>query len=264
MAELGVREVTLIGGEVYLYDGWTEVVRAIRREGMACAIVTGGKGFDARTARLAADAGVQSVAVSIDGDERTHDRLRGAAGSYSAAILAFDACRAAGIQVAANTQVNRLSMPHLTTVFETIARAGCHGWQVQLTVPAGRAADEPDVILQPYDLLALFPLLAELRRRCDVAGITLLPGNNVGYFGPFEHVLRDFYPAGHNGSCGAGRHGLGIEANGDSKGCPSLPSAKWVGGNLREHRLVDVWERAAALRYNRDRTAASLWGYCKS
>jgi len=31
MADLGVLEVTLIGGEVYLRDDWTEIIRAIRR-----------------------------------------------------------------------------------------------------------------------------------------------------------------------------------------------------------------------------------------
>jgi len=33
MADLGVLEVTLIGGEVYLRDDWTEIIRAIRRRG---------------------------------------------------------------------------------------------------------------------------------------------------------------------------------------------------------------------------------------
>src|SRR5688500_4326168 len=39
MADLGVREIALIGGEVYLYPGWTDVVRAIRARGMQCTMV---------------------------------------------------------------------------------------------------------------------------------------------------------------------------------------------------------------------------------
>src|SRR3954468_3830033 len=41
MADLGVLEVTLIGGEAYLHEGWTEIVRAIRAHGMECTMVTG-------------------------------------------------------------------------------------------------------------------------------------------------------------------------------------------------------------------------------
>ena len=62
----------------------------------------------------------------------------------------------------------------------------------------------------------------------------------------------------------AGRSGIGIEANGDIKGCPSLPTRDWVGGNVREHSLEAIWERAAALRFNRDRTLADLWGHCRT
>jgi radical SAM protein with 4Fe4S-binding SPASM domain len=64
--------------------------------------------------------------------------------------------------------------------------------------------------------------------------------------------------------CGSGRSGLGIESDGTIKGCPSLNTSRWAGGNVREHRLIDIWERAAPLRYTRDRTEEDLWGYCRT
>ncbi len=42
MAELGVKEVSLIGGEAYLRDDWTEIVRHIRRRGMTALLTAGG------------------------------------------------------------------------------------------------------------------------------------------------------------------------------------------------------------------------------
>ncbi len=262
MRELGIQEVALIGGEAYLHDGWMDVVREIRLCGMQSTLVTGGRGMTPERARDAAKAGVQSVAVSIDGMAESHDRLRALEGSHAAAVAALRNCRAAGLQIAVNTQVNRLSAPDLPDVLDLLLAEGARGWQIQLTVPVGRAADEPDVILQPYDLLALFPVLARLKKRCDEARVIMLAGNNVGYFGPYEHVLRSFCGGGYRGSCSAGLTTLGIESNGDIKGCPSLPTDAWVGGNVREHRLRDIWERSAPLRHNRDRTRAELWGYC--
>ena len=146
--------------------------------------------------------------------------MRGLAGAYRAAREALENSRAVGLKVSVNTQVNRLSLPELDHVHRVVREVGAHGWQLQLTVPAGRAADEPDAILQPYDLLALFPLLARLKGECDQEGVKLLAGNNIGYFGPFDHVIRQMTPCGHSWSCGAGRLGLGIESNGDIKGCP--------------------------------------------
>jgi radical SAM protein with 4Fe4S-binding SPASM domain len=264
LAGLRVKEVTLIGGEAYLYDGWTDVIREVRRLGMQSSLVTGGRGWTLERARAAKEAGVQTVSFSIDGDEATHDRLRGLSGAYRAMREAIEATRSIGLPFSVNTQVNRLSMPRLRDVYEVVRSSGAHGWQVQLTVPVGRAADEPEVVLQPYDLLDLFPLLAELKQACDRDRIKFLAGNNVGYFGPYDHILRDISACGHSGSCQAGRLTLGIEANGDIKGCPSLPTDQWVGGNIREHSLQDIWERSNALRFNRDRTVNDLSGFCRT
>jgi radical SAM protein with 4Fe4S-binding SPASM domain len=108
----------------------------------------------------------------------------------------------------------------------------------------------------------LFPKLASLKERCDAAHVKMMCGNNVGYFGPYEHQLRSYCLDRHGGSCSAGRDTLGIESNGDIKGCPSLPTDEWVGGNVREHSLKDIWERSKPLRHMRDRTRDELWGYC--
>ncbi|MBO6933324.1 MAG: radical SAM protein [Deltaproteobacteria bacterium] len=261
LAELGVQEVTLIGGEAYLYEGWERVARAIRDRGMACAMVSGGRGIDADVAGRAADAGVQSLSVSIDGTPETHDRLRGLVGAHAAGIAALRHASAAGMQVALNTQINRLNMHELEDVHDRLVDVGGHGWQLALTVPAGRAADDPELLLQPYDLLELFPRLADLAERCQARGVTFLAGNNVGYFGPYEHRFRGLFRSGCT-ECTAGRLVLGLEANGDVKGCPSLPTRNWVGGNLRDHSLVDLWERTPELRFTRDRGTDDLWGYC--
>lgn len=264
MAALGVLEVTVIGGEAYLRDDWLTIVRAISDAGMHCSMTTGGRGVTAELARDAAAAGLRNASVSIDGGEATHDRLRGVKGAYASALAAAGHLRAAGLGLSVNTQINRLSMRELPEVLETIISLGARAWQIQLTVAMGRAADAPDVLLQPDDLLELFPLLARLKRRCDEAGVALWPGNNIGYFGPFESVLRGGTARGHAASCGAGCTTLGIEANGAIKGCPSLHTVPWTGGNIRDASLQDIWERSAPLRYTRDRTVDDLWGYCRT
>lgn len=261
MADLGVLEVTLIGGEAYLHDGWTEIVRAIRERGMECTMVTGGRGLNPERARAAREAGIMSVSVSVDGDAPTHDALRGLHGSHAAAMQAMENLAREGVQVSANTQIGRRNRRELSVVFDRIAAAGAHSWQLQLTVAGGRAADDPTLLLEPYHLIEVMPSVARLKPRADAANIRIWPANNFGYYGPFESLLRGQLPLGRKGSCGAGRFILGIESNGGVKGCPSLPAA-YVGGNLRDDGLRDVWERADALRFTRDGRQGELWGYC--
>jgi radical SAM protein with 4Fe4S-binding SPASM domain len=262
MADLGVNEVTLIGGEAYLRPDWLELIARLRTRGMRITMATGGRGLTRERARDAAAAGLSAVSVSVDGLEPEHDAQRALSGSFAAAMRAMDAVREAGMRLTANTQINRVSLPVLEDLFEHLANAGIRAWQVQLTTAMGRAGDADDLLLEPYQLLEVMPRLARLKQRGDARGVTLWPGNNIGYFGPFEPILRGHFRAGYRGSCGAGRVSLGVEANGDIKGCPSLPSTDYVGGNVRERPLREIWERSSALRFTRDHTAQDLSGYC--
>jgi radical SAM protein with 4Fe4S-binding SPASM domain len=57
---------------------------------------------------------------------------------------------------------------------------------------------------------------------------------------------------------------MGIESDGAVKGCPSLQTASYVGGKLRERSLSAIWNEAPELGFTRERTVESLWGYCRS
>lgn len=265
LAELGVREVSLIGGEAYLREDWDLIAAAIVDHGMVCTMVTGGRAFTAERARRAAQAGVRSVSFSMDGLAAAHDRQRGVNGSFEAANLAARRLADAGVGVTVNTQINRLSWPDLPAILDLCAQGGFYAWQCQMTVPMGRAADRVPWLMQPDDLLDIMPLLARLAAEGRERGVTLYPGNNVGYFGPHAGDLRGAIPDGaeHYDGCHAGEAVLGIEADGAIKGCPSLPTGPYTGGNIRERSLREIREQAPELTFNTDRSV-QLWGACAS
>jgi radical SAM protein with 4Fe4S-binding SPASM domain len=266
IAEMGAHEVTLIGGEAYLRDDWTIIARAIRDAGMKCTMTTGGRGLTPDRAKAAFEAGVQSVSVSIDGIGATHDMQRGVVGSFDAARTALGNLARAGLEVSVNSQINRLSYPELGNILDLIAEEGGHSWQIQFTVPMGRAADRPEWLMQPYDLLHVIPRIAELAAESERRRVRLWTGNNVGYFGPYETELRKwtYGENAHTSSCGAGMATLGIEADGAIKGCPSLATKDWTGGYIRHVSLRQIWDTTKELRYTRDRTVEDLWGFCRT
>jgi radical SAM protein with 4Fe4S-binding SPASM domain len=265
LAEMGTAEVAIHGGEAYLRSDWLEIIRAIRSHGMDSTMVTGGRGFTPELARAAAGAGVTGVSVSVDGTEATHDALRGLRGSHASALAALDNLRAAGVAVGSNTQVNRKNYRELPQILELLHAHGVRGWQVQLMVPMGRAAEADDLWLQPFDMLEVIPRIAEVSAEAERIGIQLWPGNNVGYFGPHEHVLRGNRTRyGYSSGCGGGIRTLGIEANGDVKACSAMTSDGFVAGNVRQASIQELWDRAPELRFTRDFTIDQLWGYCRS
>lgn len=264
LADAGTREVILIGGEAYLHDGFLDVVRALAARQVTVGLTTGGRGVTAALAIAMAAAGVTQASVSVDGLEATHDRMRHLRGSFAGALTALDNLRAAGIAITANTNVNRLNRGDLEALYDVLRARGIVGWQVQLTAPLGRAADRVGMILQPWDLLDVVPRIAALKQRARGDGITLMPGNNLGYFGPEEVALRSLRPRDrdHWRGCQAGTYVMGIESDGAVKGCPSLQTAHYVGGNLRGAPLAAIWKDAPALAINRGRTVDALWGHC--
>ena len=268
LAAMGTREVSLIGGEAYLRDDWHLIARAIHDAGMIASMVTGGRGFTPERARQAREALIDSISVSVDGLAPTHDLQRGLPGSFDAAVTAMKNLAAAGVAVSANSQINRLSFPDLDALLDIFLDIGAHAWQLALTVPMGRAAERPDWLLQPEDLLVVFPKLAELSERGRRGGLRLFPGNNVGYFGPHEHQLRGRLAeetlGAHWEGCGAGNTTLGIEADGTIKGCPSLPTTAYAGGNVRDRSIRSIWDQTTQLAFTRAPRPAELWGHCST
>ncbi len=271
MAEVGIKEVTLIGGEAFLRPDWLEIAKAINEAGMLCGMTTGGYGISLETAQKMKSAGIRTISVSIDGLEATHDRLRGKKGSWKYAFKTMSHLREVGISFGCNTQINRLSAPEFPCIYECIRDAGARAWQVQLTVPMGNAADNADILLQPHELLDIYPMLARVARRAYQEGVQLQAGNNIGYYGPYERLLRGRGKE-HDFSfwqgCGAGLSTLGIEADGAIKGCPSLPTTAYTGGNIREQTLHNIIEGAEELRFNlgagTPEGTKHLWGFCKT
>lgn len=269
MAEVGIKEVTLIGGEAFLRPDWLEIAQAITQAGMVCGMTTGGYGITLQTAQKMKAVGIRVVSVSVDGLESTHDRLRGREGAWQWAFKTMSHLKAAGIPFGCNTQINRLSAPEFPLIYERIRDAGIFAWQIQLTVPMGNAADNSEILLQPSELLDVYPMLAEVAKRAQQEGVRIQAGNNIGYYGPYERLLRGGGdPWTFWQGCSAGLSAIGIEADGAIKGCPSLPTAAYTGGNVRNQSLRYIIEETEQLRFNlgadTPKGTEHLWGFCKT
>lgn len=265
LAEMKTREVVLIGGEAYLHEGFLDIIEALAKAGIRPTLTTGGRGVTKELAHEAAARGLSGVSVSIDGLREAHDRIRLAKGSFDSACATLEHFHGTGISLAANTNINRINQADLEGLYEHLKSLHISAWQVQITTPLGRAADRPNMILQPWDLLDVIPRVAALKIKAFKDGIRVLPGNNLGYFGEDEALLRSLVPEGkdHWLGCQAGRFVLGIESDGGVKGCPSLQSKAYVGGNLKDRPLADIWNESEKLAFTRKRSVDDLWGFCR-
>jgi radical SAM protein with 4Fe4S-binding SPASM domain len=192
-------------------------------------------------------------------------------------MRALDAGREAGLTLGANTQVSRLSFRHIREVGSELRAHGIAAWQVALTVPMGRAADKPEWIIDPWNVVEVLDTLSAIQHEAAAAWnaddpatrgqpFNIAISNNLGYYGPHELTLRS-RPGGqesHWSGCKAGVNLLGIESDGTVKACPGLPTAAYASGNVRDLSLEQIWEHGEAIRFARERTLDELWGFCKT
>ncbi|HJV97468.1 MAG TPA: GDL motif peptide-associated radical SAM/SPASM maturase [Albitalea sp.] len=265
LAKLGTRELTVIGGEAYLRNDWVDIIRRATDLGILCAMQTGARALTPARLKAGADAGLRGLGVSIDGLVDLHDEVRGVPGAYANAFKVLEDARDAGLRISVNTQIGPRTIDDLPALMDQLIAARVTHWQLQLTVAMGNAVDNEELLLQPYQLADLMPLIARLYHEGQRQGLLIVPGNNIGYFGPYEHLWRNASSvAGYWTGCEAGYTVLGIEADGTIKGCPSLPTGPYAGGNVRDMSVADIWRDADEIGFRRLARTSELWGHCRT
>jgi len=257
--------LTLLGGEPLMRGNWHALAQRLTAGGIRVNLITNGwLTVDPEMMAAIKSAGLVNMGVSVDGLEGTHDTLRRRPGSYARVLATFERAREAGVRACGVTVVTRKSLPELQALHEVLVRAGVGLWQLQIGIPRGRFDSQESMLMRPSDMLALENFLVAKRRerrlRIDVS-------DNIGYFGAHEEEIRktsaDQIPFWTG--CYAGVHVLGIDANGDVKGCASLPStSQFIEGNIRRTPLEEIWNDSRRFAYNRCFELDQLQGWCRT
>lgn len=180
LAQMGVFEVALGGGERGFDAALFSAIADARRAGLRVNLTTSGLGLSAAAAACLAGA-VGQVNISLDGLGPIYAAVRGFDGS-AMGISALHTLRAAGVKTGVNTVLSRALLERpgaLHALGAAIAEAGAEEWQWLRMKPSGRGRAAWSAVSPPPEALdGLLPrlLAAEaatgLRIRVDCA---LLP-----------------------------------------------------------------------------------------
>lgn len=262
LAALGCERLTLAGGEPTMSPDWELLAEEGAKQGVYVNMITNGLLPASQLVRRAKSAGLRTLGVSVDGMGATHDRLRKRPGLFAKVDELIDACNDAKLPVAAITTLWKGNRDELQELHEHL-RGRVYTWQLQLAEEMGNVLAHHDTRLAPKDLLRLVPEIAALieRREQDIT-----VGDNLGYFGPYERVLRQSRRSKQPCwlGCFAGCRHVGVEADGGVKGCLSLQATRDTEGNVRARPLAEIWRDPAAFAYNRRFSVDQLTGFCRT
>jgi len=263
LAALGCEKVVLSGGEALLRRDWSVIARELVRLGVHVSLITNGLVVDRRTARAIKETGICRVGLSLDGLEATHNTIRDNPRSFGRVAAACALLTAQELPVNIVTHVNRLNLSELPAMEDAVVALGADVWRLQLGSPMGRLAKHPELVIAPEDLPAVADFIVAAKGRGRIA---ISVGNNIGYFSRHEAALRatpnregfDFWCG-----CAAGCLNVGIEANGNVKGCLSLQADDFVEGNIRQASLAEIWNKPGNFAYTRGFRNQDLHGHCQ-
>lgn len=110
--ELGVEMVTLLGGEPMLRQDFGEIINYLDRKGMIIDVITNGY-FMQRYENVLDK--IDSICISIDGNEETTDALRGK-GAYKQAIKVIKFAKSKGMTVRIHGVITKYSIDALPQI----------------------------------------------------------------------------------------------------------------------------------------------------
>lgn len=239
-----VQEVDFTGGEPLLRAGWPAIAKRLYELHIPARMVTNGITLTADTVALMKDSGLESVGVSVDGLEATHDYVRGLPGMFRRVVEGLERLVAADLKPTVITAVNAMSIAELPQILELLRGLGVQAWQLQPIYPSGRSLGASELHLTADQYLELGRFVAAVGPRGREIGVEVRPADSCGYFTELA-----FGPEWQG--CSAGIAACGIMSDGRVKGCLSMPD-ELAEGDLREHDLWDIWFRPGAFAYTRE------------
>lgn len=229
--------VAITGGEPLLRRDLERVIARMVQHGMQVGVVTNGLLLGAERARSLVEAGISTVAISLDGRAETHEQIRGP-GTYAATLAALTHAREAGIeQVEALTCVRPANLRDLPALEVELVQAGANAWRLLTIDRMGRVAGPPDreSWLEPASVRVLLDFIAARREQASRTGL------DVSFScGGFAGVRRERTLRDEGAQCYAGLVIGGILCDGQVSACPSLPRS-WAQGSALEQRFSQVW-----------------------
>ena len=112
LGELGMKYITLSGGEPTLREDIFQIIARLRENKVIPNLITNGWYITEEFVKKAKDAGIGTVAISIDGLEETHDYIR-RPDSYKKSMNAFKLLSKYDVYTSAITTVNKMNLPEL-------------------------------------------------------------------------------------------------------------------------------------------------------
>ena len=221
----GVQEIRFTGGEPLLFNGIYDLIKFATEEGICTSLGTNGTLVTKEVAKKLKESGLKKVVVSIDGNKKTHDKIRGKK-NYQKAMNGLKYLQKNGINVRVNSVIMKSNMEDVIKLAKKMSRKKITIF-IRRFISSGRGKHLENNMLnkKDYDYVRN-KLQKELTKKTYVNGHYLRNDEGVN-----SRIKLPFEIRG----CKAGQRAITILPNGDVNLCGFLAAQDFPKvGNIKE------------------------------
>lgn len=206
---------------------------------------------------------LDTIAISIDGLEKTHDSFRGVPGSYKTIINNIQKLKEANFlnHIQVTTVFHKENIDELEELYNVMQSLNLDSWRLATIDPIGRAMDNKNLLLNGTEIKKVLDFIKNNKKNKKLKLLYGCPG----YLGlDYENEVRPKYF-----NCRTGISIASILYNGNLFVCPDVPRIpRLIQGNIRKDSFKDVWENKYKEFRLEDRTSCiecqkcDKWEYC--
>ena len=266
LAEWGVKMLILDGGEPLLREDFFDLAHYASIKWLRVVVGSNGTLINEEVAMKMRKAGVQAVAISIDGaSAESHDKFRGEEGAFEKAIKGVEACKRAGLPFQFNTVIRRSIIKEIPDILKMAVEWGASAIEFFDLVRVKRVKEQcPDEPLTVEERRIIMEWLADVQREYPlIIRVPACPMYPLAlkYKGIQPKMVSNdllrripYYDRGCVASMPNGY--ITILFNGDVIPCMLL---QYRLGNIRRERLRKIWEHPLLVNL---RSRSLLKGEC--
>lgn len=247
----------ITGGEPFLNPEWYDICSYIGSLGFNIGITTNGVFEDDFSVDKLAQSSVKTIAVSIDGMEKTHEKLRRTPGCFKKSVDSLKKLveKDSFSNIGITTVVNPMNISELNEIFELCKQINVDSWKITGVEPIGEANKNKALFLTQKQYVELFDFIKKKREENSSFDITY----GCSHFLPswYDNTVRT-----NNFICGAGTIIASITCEGDIVSCLDIEKRDLLKqGNISKDNFIEVWETRFEV-FRRNKAKDSL--FCKN
>ena len=257
LSDVGFKGIALMGGEVFLRKDWPIISKEIKDLGIVLSIISNGYFNPEKIIPQLTKLEPECLMVGVDGaTAETQDKIRNVKGAFEKVKTFIRAAKKANLPIGIITTVHKMNFQELPKIRDFILEEKI-GWQIQEATPIGRFPKQLVLSDEEYYALGLF--IYSTQKKFQNKDFPIVGTHNFGFYSRAIPNLSN-YPE-WNG-CYAGKTVLGIQSNGNVKGCLAM-SDEFIEGNIRDRRIKEIWNDPNSFAYSRQFINEDLGENCQ-